>query len=57
MIIHVRDIYRSQFNVISVENISRRNNNHGRLAKQQLIFLGNVLKISTFQMSVAKPNT
>ena len=57
MIIHVKYIYRRQCNVISVENILRRNKNHGTVAKKQLIFFGNLLKISTFQTYVIKPNT
>ena len=55
MIFHLKDIYRRQFNVISVENISRRNKNHGTLAKKQIHFVGNLLKISTFQTSVTNP--
>ena len=31
MIIHVKDIYRRQCNVISIANILRRNKNHGTL--------------------------
>ena len=37
MIIHVK-IYRRQCNVISVENISRRNKNHITLEKKRLHF-------------------
>ena len=40
MIIYVKDtyIYRRQCNGLSVENILRRNKNHGTLAKKQLNF-------------------
>ena len=34
MIIHVK-IYRSLWNVVTVENISRRNKNHGTLATKK----------------------
>ena len=53
MIIHIKDIYRRQCNVIRVENISIME----QLQKSNLIFLGLLLKISTFQTSVTKPNT
>ena len=49
-------MYRRQWNVIGVENILGRNKNHGILAKKQLNLVCDLLKISTVQTSVTKPN-